>query len=161
MRTFSKKWLWILIPIAILLPFQFLTMTGLCYSEMRYLSKRELVDRTLFSENASKMSLDEKVQEMKARDGSEYPKNCRVMKSAFGSSMTGQFLSALLMGRKLYGIDCVAPRPEAGDSSEPFEYKMYSVNSCGREVGSKSLDISTSEYNTVIKRNTKYWEGSE
>lgn len=105
----------------------FLDASGFCSSEMRWLSKREVVDRLLFGENAPLMSFDEKVQAMKERDGSEYPNNCRV-------AVVSNSLYSLR-----YEIECVHPRmgrhdPAPKSSSRPYDYKMYSVDACGKNL---------------------------
>jgi len=72
----TKHKIWVILILAFL-SVQFLNFTGFCYGELSYLSKREILDRHLFSPDYSKLSEHEKVQKLKER-GAEYPGCCTI-----------------------------------------------------------------------------------
>jgi hypothetical protein len=153
----SKKWLWILGLMAIFLPFQFLTLSGFCYDEFRYLSKRELVDRALFGKNANTMTLEEKIQFIKNRDGSEYPINCRISGDPFDLG-SGNKLINMLLGRKFYQIDCVHPNTQIDSQNHPYHLDFLSVGACAPKiVDTSGMAITKVLYDSEIKRNVTYW----
>ena len=165
MRTFSKTWLWILIPIAILLPLQFLTMTGFCYSEMRYLSKRELVDRVLFDSDFRKGSItltqEEKTRIAEDRYSAKYPNFCKVNGRPFDLKGWESLLNSIV-GLKFFEVECVYPRPVSDiheDSTEKFFWSYSSVDACATKIVDTSGSGATEkEYESFLRKNQNFWQ---
>lgn len=76
-KKWSKKRWALVIFLTVMVPVQFLNNTGFCYSEMRYVPERELVDRFLFSRKWLDMTEAEKAQKI-AGMGEDYERCCRV-----------------------------------------------------------------------------------
>jgi len=140
---FKKRWLFLVLLLLIGSPMA-LDSSGFCFEEKRWLGKREVVDVMLFGKKAPLMSFDEKVQVMKDRDGSEYPKNCRI--TGIGSSLYSL----------RYEVDCVGPHYS---EKNLYYYNMIFTNACGKNLDSFGDTVKEKLYKIVLKRNEKYWEG--
>lgn len=160
----SKKWLWIIVPLVILLPTQYLNHTGFCYSEMRYLNERELLDYFIFGSKATVMSEEEKKAIVAQRwNGAVYPDCCRITDEPFWlRSSPFRFWDKTLVGQYLYQVTYHAPdmRMLANSSREPFMEYNSALNSCGTAVkgDSPSIDINEIAYKNALEQNKKYWK---
>lgn len=169
-KKFSKKRLWIIIPLLLLFPILFLNNTGFCYSEMKYLSERQLIDRYLFGRMGAEGTDGEKITLLEQRNSDdryldkieEYPACCRVTGQVQRSSILDRVLNNSF-GFFLYQLEMSSVRLDIGvlnGDSDPSYYKSYaSINACG--LGSPysyGSPESEESYHFDIQRNLKHWK---
>lgn len=153
------KWKrWILLALLLVIgPTQFLNHTGFCYSEMRYLSERELVDRYLFGKKADTMTLEEKVEKTQEQGG-EYPNCCR---------LNGQFFKDYegfinnIFGNYVYEVEEHFLQINPIEKKYPYEVVYSSMNACGENRGLDKFSTTDDEknYKFNIKMIKQHWEG--
>ncbi|MCL4676977.1 MAG: hypothetical protein KJ017_00105 [Alphaproteobacteria bacterium] len=161
-RRIGRVRMSLLLGLLLLMSTQYLNHTGFCYAEMKYLSERELMDRVLFGSNARSMTDNEKVDDLRARTGAEYPDCCRVSKFAFGwSRFTILFNSAL--GNYRYGFEYSYPADKAKTGSEDlFQWYEHSINSCGSSAHTGFGESnSQASYEAILRSNNKNWRRIE
>lgn len=166
----DKKIIWVsLIPLALLIPIQFLNHTGFCYSKMRYLSERELIDRFLFGENANRLSTSEKeklIVQRKKKNTSyiieNYPECCRIKGQIHRPSELEYFLNNMF-GWYFYDLHVISSRHEDNITrytfDEPYRQANINLGTCGLSTrGSLGANISKDYYKSLLKKNQNYWK---
>ncbi len=167
MNKISKKWLWLIIFILFLIAIQFLNHTGFCYSQFKYLSNKELLDRFIFGDKANKMNEEEKKAFVEKRwNGAVYPDCCRIKsETVFLKNNPFRFWDITLVGQYLYEIRYLMPETRRLENTtrEPFLINISALNSCGYQVGGghRSIDISITDYNNALDRNKQYWKDNK
>lgn len=156
----SKTWLWVIFSILILYPPLVLTRSGFCYSEMRWLNERELVDRMLFGEKEFEMSFAEKVTFIREKNSGEYPNNCKINGEPFDLSEGSKLINGLF-GLMFYKVDCVYLKEDRKGEENPYYIEWVSVSSCGQDVDSMGESITESSYQSYIRKNSNYWKEIE
>ena len=166
MKKLSKKWLWLIIPLAILLPVQFLNHTGFCYGEMRYLSEQELIDRFLFRKAGDDMGFEEKVEAAKHRpypgwaSGIEYPSCCRIDKTNTGGFWRNFF--GLYDSYLVYYFPRSQEAIQGSHDKSPYVDGGFYINACGkksRDMG--EIYTSKKVYDSATRHNLKKWKENQ
>lgn len=165
-KKISKKWLLLLVPLLIL-P-MIITDSGFCYSEKRWPSKLEIVDRALFDQQFRKkpitLTREEKIKLSEEQYSSRYPEFCKVNSVPFDLNGWENLLN-LISGRKFYEVECVYPRPESDQQKYPterFYWKFSSVDACAAKVVDTTGSSATErEYESFLNKNQNYWQENE
>ena len=167
MKKISKKCLWIL-PFLTIILLSIITGSGLCYSEMRWLSKLELVDRALFDGEFRKKAItlthEEKIKIAADRYSAQYPNFCRVNSKPFDLTDGEAFLNSIF-GLKFFEVECVYPRSVSDmkqSSTGGFFWRSFSVDACAtRVVDTSGSEATEREYKFFLKRNQRFWRDHE
>ncbi len=135
--------------------------SGLCYREMRWLSKQEIVDRALFEDKANKLSLEEKITYVVDKYAAKYPEFCKVNSIPFTQNNWGYNIN-LIFGRRIYGVECVHPLDKDShrtNKTEKYYWFMSSVDACDfKGLDKIGISITEKEYDVHIKKNREFWK---
>ncbi|MGE4313129.1 MAG: hypothetical protein AB7E85_02500 [Pseudobdellovibrionaceae bacterium] len=161
MKKIFKRW-WFLVLVLALFCMQSLNHTGFCYSEGRYLSENELIDRYLFGPDAKQMSQEEKTEASKNREYPTgigeiaYPECCSAKDGHFLNNKVSHFLNRTFLGKYLFEVTAYFPVKGKELSSEYHYIEIIThVDACGRSISGDSLAIGLNEgqYKNALKRN--------
>ena len=139
-------------------------LTGLCHSEMRYLSERELMDRYIFGDKAALMSEEEKKAFVADKwNGAVYPDCCRIEDEPFWlRNSPFRFLDKIIVGQYLYQF--TYHKKDTNVSTEgmrdPYIQHNTAIDACGNvnEGSSPSIDMNETAYKNALKINSLYWK---
>lgn len=162
MKKISKKWMFVIVLLFAFFLNAALLDRGFCYSEMAFLSKRQMLDRSIFGPNADSIGQAEMAAILKRTNFDYYPNNCVFTNgSATATSSSDEFIHGLL-GKKFFGIECVYPRDASEYKDTPYYVSMWSISSCGsRSSDSFGEGISEQSFKAIIRNNAKFWEGQK
>lgn len=124
----------------ILLAVQILNFTGFCYSEFKYLSKQELIDRLLFQDQANFLTFEQKKAAMDQRGGGEYPYAYWVSGASASASPLIDMINKIL-GMYYFEVSSVSKT----------HVSTYEVNACGtKSIFKYSEENTTDAYDKFI-----------
>lgn len=134
---------------------QTLNFTGFCYSEFRYLSDKELIDRYLFGNQGLKLTFEAKQKKLKEENDGKYPECCRVDNDPWWIKRLDKILFSFF-GFSYYELYTVLPQK---GSDAPFYEQYILANSCGSKFADEyGMSISEEEYASQLKYNFKQWK---
>lgn len=145
--------------LAFFLSAQYLNHTGFCYTEGKYLSDQEIIDRFLFRQAAADMSFEEKANALKNRNGGSYPYCCRLKNDPLLLDWFDEFVNKLF-GRYLLEVEIISQNDDmTSRNSDPYRTDHITITSCG-VPGHDSYGQSISEYTYELKisENKAYWQ---
>lgn len=142
-----KRWLLSLFLIA-MIPVQYLNHTGFCYSEMRYLTGRELLDNYLSQHwGYEVLTPEERVEKLKSIP--DYPYNAQV-----SSKSTSKFEK--FFGLYQFQVSYYGPNFRRSDRKDyPYTGYYSSVDTCGLKFETFSEPLTQDAYEhriSAIKR---------
>jgi hypothetical protein len=132
--------------------FEFMSFTGGCYKEFRYLSERELIARFVNYPTWSSKTKEEKAALINDQSLNNYC--CRVG----GEDIMIQDFSIIekILGNYWYSIHIVAPRK--GDKRYSMYESVSSVNGCGvPSNGSFGTSLTKKEFTEKLESNKTYF----
>lgn len=163
-KRLKKRWFVFIALFSIFAITQYFNHTGLCYSEMRYLDKVEMVDRFLFGDDYKNMSFEEKVEAAKRRGYPtgvgeiKYPECCRVSHDLNWPDSFTKTLNSML-GSRIFLLVSYFPVEPYTSSRHPYmEFNNY-IGPCGERFKgfSPSMDVSESSYENELRINKEVW----
>lgn len=136
-----------------------LKATGMCLSEGRYLSERELLERYVLASRDFKIGAD--YLDAETAKAINFPDCCRLyLKPQFGT-LADVYLRPFLFGERLYGVEVYyLDQSKVGITGVDPARQIYSdIESCGKksDIDRYSMSISLDEYNRAVKRFGDYW----
>lgn len=157
-KKYGKRWMWFPF-LTVFFLLQFLNFSGFCYSDLRWYSKRQLVDIYLFGPEGLKMTEAEKIKKLKEDQDGEYPDCCRTHKYFSVPTFAEKLINGFL-GSRIYEIEINSPDPDGSGPEEEYYTSWYSLTTCG----GGGLDfygepINEDYYKFRLKMNQERWQG--
>ena len=156
---YSKRRIFIFVILCLLWLNFFLLDRGFCYREMTFMSKRQMMERFVFGEDADIMTLEEKAAKLERLGRKEHPNHCSIRdQPSSGFSFFTQFIYSL-GGKKLFAVECVSVRDQTKSENLPYYITNTAIKSCGLPThDSSGMGISEDLYKAIIRNNAKKWK---
>lgn len=160
MNYTSMKKINYLVIIVIFALFQSLNFSGFCFSEMKYLSEKELLDRMLFGKSSHELTKQMKKQIISTRGfGRTYPNSYKITKHAYWQrhDKLSYFVNAFLSNYH-YGVDIVYRNIYSSGKDDAYLIMHRGIDTCG--AGSTNYiktTISEETYLSTMSRNEVMW----
>lgn len=149
-----KKWIWTSIVLSFFL-LQFLNFSGFCYSDLRWYSKRQLVDIYLFGREGLEMSEAAKIKKIAEEKGGIYPDCCRLNDTYWPDK--GWSFWETVFGERDYGLETHFPSGHV-NSANPYDYSENSWSACGEQThGITGIERNKKQYLNSLQDIREYW----